>query len=88
MKIKNITLLMLSFAFALTSCNEWLDVMPDNRAEIDSEEKVIKLLASAYPTNTFAVVAEYMSDNTDDYGEDNPFTDRFSEQLFYWEDVL
>ena len=51
MKIKNITLLTLSLAFALTSCNEWLDVMPDNRAEVDSAEKVEKLLVSAYPEN-------------------------------------
>ena len=87
MKNKNIIFLAIATMFLMTSCNEWLDVMPDNRAEIDSEEKVIKLLASAYPTNTYAVVAEYVSDNTDDYGEDNPFTDRFSEQLFYWEDV-
>ena len=87
MKNKNIIFLAIASMFLMTSCNEWLDVMPDNRAEIDSEEKVIKLLASAYPTNTFAVVAEYMSDNTDDYGEENPYTDRFSEQLFYWEDV-
>ena len=47
MKIKNITLLMLSLVFALTACNEWLDVMPDNRAEIDTAEKVEKLLVSA-----------------------------------------
>ena len=87
MKNKNIIFLAIASMFLMTSCNDWLDVMPDNRAEIDSEEKVIKLLASAYPTNTFAVVAEYMSDNTDDYGEENPYTDRFSEQLFYWEDV-
>jgi hypothetical protein len=87
MKNKNIIFLAIASMFLMTSCNEWLDVMPDNRAEIDSEEKVIKLLASAYPTNTFAVVAEYMSDNTDDYGEDNPYTDRFSEQLFYWQDI-
>lgn len=87
MKNKNIIFLAIASMFLMTSCNDWLDVMPDNRAEIDSEEKVIKLLASAYPTTTFAVVAEYMSDNTDDYGEDNPFFDRFSEQLFYWEDV-
>ena len=87
MKNKNIIFLASASVFLMTSCNKWLDVMPDNRAEVDSEEKVIKLLASAYPTNTFAVVAEYMSDNVDDYGEDNPYTDRFSEQLFYWEDV-
>lgn len=87
MKNKNIFISTLALAFALTSCNEWLDVMPDNRAEVDTEEKVIKLLASAYPDKTYAVVAEYASDNMDDYGEDNPYTDRFSEQMYYWEDV-
>lgn len=87
MKNKNIFISALALVFALTSCNEWLDVMPDNRAEVDTEEKVIKLLTSAYPENTYAVVAEYASDNMDDYGEDNPYTDRFSEQIYYWQDV-
>ena len=63
---------MLSFAFALTSCNEWLDVMPDNRAEVDTEEKVEKLLVSAYPENPYIVMAELSSDNVDDFGEDSP----------------
>ena len=87
MKIKNITLLMLSFAFALTSCNEWLDVMPDNRAEVDTEEKVEKLLVSAYPENPYIVMAELSSDNVDDYGESSPYTERIYTQLYQWAEV-
>lgn len=87
MKIKNISLYALVLMFSLVSCNKWLDVMPDNRAEVDTEDKVIRLLVSAYPENSYSVVTEYASDNMDDYGEDNPYSDRFSEQLYYWEDV-
>ena len=47
MKIKNITLSALALTFALTSCNDWLDVMPDNRAEVDTVEKAEKLLVSS-----------------------------------------
>ena len=44
-----ITIPALAAMLTCTSCNDWLDVMPDNRAEIDSSEKVYKLLVSAYP---------------------------------------
>ena len=77
---------MLSFAFALTSCNEWLDVMPDNRAEVDTEEKVEKLLVSAYPENPYIVLAELSSDNVDDYG-DTPYQERIYAQIYQWADV-
>ena len=87
MKIKNITLLMLPFAFALASCNDWLDVMPDNRAEVDTEEKVEKLLVSAYPENPYIVMAELSSDNVDDFGEDSPYTERIYTQLYQWSEV-
>ena len=87
MKIKNITLLMMSLAFALTSCNEMLDVMPDNRAEVDTEEKVEKLLVSAYPENPYIVLAELSSDNVDDYGEASPYVERIYTQIYQWADV-
>ena len=77
---------MLSLAFALTSCNEWLDVMPDNRAEVDTEEKVEKLLVSAYPENAYIVMSELSSDNVDDYG-DTPYQERIYAQLYQWADV-
>lgn len=77
---------MLSLAFALTSCNKWLDVMPDNRAEIDTEEKVEKLLVSAYPENPYIVMAELSSDNVDDYGN-TPYQERIYAQLYQWDEV-
>lgn len=69
------------------SCNDFLDEMPDNRAEVDSQQKVIKLLTSAYPDNDFMLVTEFMSDNVDDFGDGNPYHDRFVDQLYHWEDV-
>lgn len=72
---------MLSFA----SCDKFLDTMPDNRAEIDSEQKIQKLLTSAYPENDYILVAELSSDNVDQFN--NTYTSRFIEQVWGWEDV-
>ena len=73
-------------AFFVISCNKFLDVMPDNRAEIDSPEKAAKLLVSAYPVNGYLLCSELSSDNVDYYGETNPYGDRFSEDIFFWRD--
>ena len=68
------------------SCDDFLDVMPDNRAEIDTEDKVIQLLTSAYPTNDYCVVAEFSSDDVDEYN--NTYVDsRFFTQVYEWQDV-
>ena len=74
--------LLLLFLVAATSCNDYLNEMPDNRAEIDSEEKVSNLLVSAYPENAFIMATELASDNVDDYSSTNPYYDRFLEQLY------
>ena len=37
------------------SCNDYLDTVPDNRTEIDTPEKIGKLVASAYPKACYAV---------------------------------
>ena len=51
-------------ALALTSCSEsFLDKIPDERTDIDSEDKVINLLKSAYPSTSYQWVAELSSDN-------------------------
>ena len=86
MKIKKIFYSTLTLAFAgmtLTSCNDFLDKMPDNRATIDTEDKAISLLTSAYPENDYMMVGEFMSDNVDDYGANNPYTDRFIDQVYH-----
>lgn len=77
------TLLLLSF----TACEEYLDTMPDNRAELDSKEKIEKLLVAAYPYGSYLLVTEFSSDNVDDYGVKNPNTNRFWEQIAYWKDI-
>ena len=77
----------LAAAGLLTSCDDFLDKMPDNRAEIDTQEKIRALLVSAYPNNTYLTFSEYMSDNVDNIGDDNPGTSRFVDQCYAWEDV-
>jgi len=61
----------IAFALAavlLASCNDFLDKLPDDRAELDTNEKVTQLLVSAYPSSTNVLINEMMSDNVDDSG--------------------
>lgn len=73
--------------FLVSSCDDYLDKMPDNRAELDSKEKIKKLLVSAYPKSDYILLTELSSDNVDDYTDKNPNYDRFTEQVTYWKDV-
>lgn len=77
----------LLIAVAFVSCDKFLDRMPDNRATIDTPEKVRALLTSAYPGTDYMLITEFMSDNVDDYGKNNPYTDRFIDQVYSWQDV-
>ena len=86
MKIRNITLTALALMFTLASCNEWLDVMPDNRAEVDTDEKAEKLLVSAYSENSYIALAELSSDNVDHFGS-SPYSNRIYLQMYNWEEV-
>ena len=84
--MKKIQYILLSM-LALAGCDKFLDKMPDNRTEIDSQEKIQALLVSAYPYTDYMLVTEFMSDNVDDYGANNPYTDRFIDEVFAWKDV-
>lgn len=68
-----------------SSCKKYLDVLPDNRAELNNTEKIAKMLVSAYPKNSYVMATELSSDNVDDYGPSNPNGDRFMAQLYNWE---
>jgi len=87
MKIRNILLITLALPYMFSSCNGWLSVMPDNRTEIDTEEKVASLLVSAYPETSYIMCAELSSDNVDDFGESIAEHNRIYGQFFRWEDV-
>ena len=61
-KVKNIAVLLVAGLLSV-ACNKFLDKMPDNRTEIDNQDKIRALLASAYNSNTYLKFSEYMSDN-------------------------
>lgn len=70
---------------SLTACNDFLDATPDSRIDVDNEEKVQAMLATAYPQASFVRVTELASDNADDLNGDlNGNYDRFSEQCYRW----
>lgn len=86
-KMKPIYMSLMAATLALSSCGDFLDVMPDNRTTLDTAEKIEDLLVTAYPTASYAIVNELMSDNTDYYGTINPYGDRFGDQVYFWQDV-
>ena len=75
-------------ALALSSCNDFLDTMPDNRTTMDTEDKIADLLTNAYPEGNTILVNELMSDNTDYYGNTNPNGTRFGDEVYFWKDVM
>ena len=81
------TIILGASLFGMSSCEKFLERMPDNRAEVDSKDKIKKLLTSGYAENAYLMSAEFSSDNVDDYGATNPNSERVLMQLFRWEDV-
>jgi len=74
--------------FALTACTNYLDEVQDNRTQIDTEEKVAKLLVNAYANAQFSEFAESMSDNAEDKGSDGVLGPQaiINEKSYKWED--
>jgi hypothetical protein len=50
------------FLLLFSGCDSFLDTVPDNRAELNTEEKISQLLVSAYPDANYAVVTNAMAD--------------------------
>ncbi|MCK8621986.1 RagB/SusD family nutrient uptake outer membrane protein [Prevotella sp. E13-27] len=48
-----------------SSCDDYLDELPDNRAELNTDSKITELLVNAYPRTSYFLIAESYSDNTD-----------------------
>lgn len=87
MKMNRFIYAIAALAFLATSCDKFLDVMPDNRTELNNQEKIRTFLTSAYPETDYMLITEFSSDNVDDYGENNPNHDRFIDQVYFWEDI-
>ncbi len=91
MKMKKVykfaTLCMLSVSLLMVSCDDFLSETPDNRIELDSEEKIISMLVSAYPESTYITACEFSSDNVDKLAVTNPSNDLMISQLYNWQDA-
>lgn len=48
---------------AMVGCSDFLDVEPDERVDIDTDTKVVQLLATSYPSANYGWLAEISSDN-------------------------
>ena len=78
----------IALGLTLTSCDDWLDKLPDNRMELQTPSDVSSLLVSAYPSAHPAYLLEMYSDNTDECV--NPSwseASRFQAQAYNWEDI-
>ena len=64
MKKRNVIYLLFGLlSLSLSSCDEYLDELPDDRASIDTEDKITSFITSAYGTRNPAFICEYSSDN-------------------------
>lgn len=55
--------------FTAAGCSKYLEKVPDNRALVNSPEKVSQLLGTAYPQGNYQTFAESMSDNMTDIND-------------------
>lgn len=82
--IKNIKVLFaLLLLISLSSCDEFLSEVPDNRTQINTPEKISELLVNAYPQASYMDLAETMSDNVADAELNNASVK--STQSYNWE---
>ncbi len=97
MKLTKLTYIFAAAAtMALTSCDDYLDTVPDNRVELSTTEHLRKLMNSAYPLGNYAWPCEISSDNIED--NNSPDEDglrynlssysRADDEMFAWEPCL
>lgn len=81
-------LLMLS-ATAFVSCDDFLDELPDKRAELNTPEKLAQMLVSGYSTELPTMLFEYMSDNVEDNGPNFTMSSqaRTAYEAYHYEDI-
>lgn len=70
----------------LNSCSDFLDTVPDTRADIKTKEQIASLLVSGYTKGYPATLWEASSDNLTDNGP-RYRTNKLMEQTYRWENV-
>ena len=67
---RTVTIIFIScvLLMCVSGCSKFLDKEPDNRAKLNSPQKVSQLLGSAYPQANYQAMGEISSDNAGDIG--------------------
>ena len=85
--MKKLNILLFAFgALALSSCNDYLDTLPDDRAEVNTYEKASLLLVKAYPDISPDFLMEISSDNVTDNGRSFD-AEQDQDMVYRWKDV-
>jgi len=87
MKKNSLLYILAGSIVTLASCADFLDTMPDNRAEVNTESKITNLLVSAYPSKTDVALTEMASDNAVDNGSRYSIEDKAQEEAYLWKDI-
>lgn len=74
-------------AVSLASCNDFLDKLPDDRAEINTLDKALNLLVDAYPQRSTNLIMEVSSDNVTDNGSAYD-TSNMMEEIYKFKDQV
>ncbi|MEE1946039.1 RagB/SusD family nutrient uptake outer membrane protein [Pedobacter sp. KR3-3] len=90
MKLNKISLSILGVAllFSMPSCKKFLEQSPDNRAEINTVEKLSQLVSTAYPSRDYITFTEASSDNAEDKGEGIGYLTDVIDLPYAWQDVI
>ena len=86
MKKLNLIYIFATSLLALTSCDDYLDKVPDDRAEVNTVDEVARLLVSAYAGNNSNLILEMSSDNARDNGSTYDFDQLEQEEAYLWKD--
>ncbi|MDR0232595.1 MAG: RagB/SusD family nutrient uptake outer membrane protein [Dysgonamonadaceae bacterium] len=89
-------ILIVLIGLAGVSCDDFLDKLPDNRAEIKTPKQVSLLLVNGYSEGNYALLGELSSDNVidnnspDDKGmrHNVPAFNKMDDEVYAWEDVV
>ena len=96
MKLKYIAIIAALASIGLSSCDDFLDKVPDTRVELNSPEKLRLLMVSGYTETNYGILTELMTDNMIDNNSTSstgvrynlPAYGRQDDEAFAWEPVV
>ncbi|MEG1539098.1 MAG: RagB/SusD family nutrient uptake outer membrane protein [Muribaculaceae bacterium] len=95
MNIRIITYTVLLSTLSLTSCNDFLDKVPDNRVDLKTPDQMSQVLVDGYSIGNISLMCELSSDNfvdnnsPDEQGNRYNYEsyDRIDNEIYAWDDA-